>query len=73
MSEPKDAPPSTLPDALPHPGDPYVIPPEGSLSLLALGAEGLKRWRDVRDAHLVAQAGPTDGPPAAPTATTPDD
>lgn len=28
---------------------PYKIPVEGSLSLLALGAVGLKAWRKVRD------------------------
>ena len=30
---------------------PSVIPVEGSLGLLALGALGITEWRKVRDAH----------------------
>tara|TARA_R110002124_G_scaffold87407_1_gene225108 strand:+ start:142937 stop:143089 length:153 start_codon:yes stop_codon:yes gene_type:complete len=29
----------------------YVIRPEGSLGLLALGDVGLREWRKVRNAH----------------------
>lgn len=31
------------------PGQPYTITPEGSLALLAMGAEGINAWRHVRD------------------------
>ncbi len=34
------------------PGDIIKIPVEGALGLLALGAVGLKAWRDVKQAHL---------------------
>ena len=51
--EKKDTAPSDQggpqPPAL-RPGDPYQIPPEGSLGLLALGARGLDAWRAVRRA-----------------------
>lgn len=30
----------------------FEITPEGSLGLLALGAVGLRKWREVRDAHI---------------------
>jgi hypothetical protein len=29
----------------------FEITPAGSLGLLALGAVGLRKWREVRDAH----------------------
>ena len=38
---------STSPPVMP--GDEYVIPPEGSLGLLALGAVGLREWRYARE------------------------
>lgn len=28
-----------------------IITPQGSLGLLALGAVGLRKWREVRDEH----------------------
>jgi hypothetical protein len=31
----------------------YEITPEGSLGLLALGAIGLRKWREVRDADKI--------------------
>ena len=31
---------------------PFQITPAGSLGLLALGAVGLKKWREVRDAAI---------------------
>ena len=37
------------PDPSERPGEVFDIPVEGSLGLLALGAEGLKAWRSVRD------------------------
>ena len=40
----------------PQPGDVYEIPPEGSLGLLALGAVGLKAWREVRNAYFEEHA-----------------
>ena len=30
----------------------FEITPAGSLGLLALGAVGLRKWREVRDAHI---------------------
>jgi hypothetical protein len=30
----------------------FVVPPEGSLGLLALGAVGLKAWRKARKEHI---------------------
>ena len=33
-------------------GEPYDIPPEGSLGLLALGAKGLIAWRNKRDSKI---------------------
>lgn len=39
---------------------PYTIPPEGSLGLLALGAKGIDLWRKTRDA--VKQQNTTDTP-----------
>jgi hypothetical protein len=30
---------------------PFEITPAGSLGLLALGAVGLRKWREIRDAH----------------------
>jgi hypothetical protein len=49
MSEQKQPKDQIIPPP-PRPGDVYVIPPEGSLGLLALGAVGLKAWREKRDA-----------------------
>lgn len=41
----------------------FEITPAGSLGLLALGAVGLRKWREVRDAHLakVKQQKENDG------------
>jgi len=30
-------------------GDKYIVPPEGSLGLLALGYRGLVAWREARE------------------------
>ena len=43
------------------PGQPYEIPFEGSLGLLALGAVGLKAWRNKRKEILEAQLKKEDG------------
>lgn len=37
-----------------NPGDKYEIPVEGSLGLLALGWQGLKRWREKRNEVMQA-------------------
>ncbi len=52
MSQEKPQPTHTT---QPQPGDVYEIPPEGSLGLLALGAVGLKLWRQKRDEHQKQQ------------------
>lgn len=52
-------------DQTPGTTQPYVIPPEGSLGLLALGAKGIDLWRKKRDA--VKQQHTTDTLPADPT------
>ncbi len=33
----------------------YVIPVEGSLGLLAMGAKGLREWRVIRELHKQKQ------------------
>ena len=33
----------------------YVIPVEGSLGLLAMGAKGLREWREIRELHKKMQ------------------
>ena len=38
-------------------GQPFEIPPEGSLGLLALGYQGLAAWRQAREKRQ-----PTPGP-----------
>jgi hypothetical protein len=38
----------------PKPGDRYEIPVEGSLGLLALGWQGLKRWREKRNKEMLS-------------------
>jgi hypothetical protein len=35
-------------------GDSYEIPVEGSLGLLALGWQGLKRWREKRNEVMLS-------------------
>ena len=37
--------------------DPFDIPVEGSLGLLALGATGITEWRKVRDANKGEKTG----------------
>lgn len=41
----------------------YDIPIEGSLGLLALGAQGIEAWRQKRDAHLNQSANPIPAEP----------
>jgi len=46
-------------------GDKYIVPPEGSLGLLALGHQGLAAWRKARaEAKETIQKAGTEGPNA---------
>ena len=56
-------------------GDVYEIPAEGSLGLLALGAAGLKLWREKRNAAIAAarEAQQSNPPSSEETKTNRDD